>query len=716
MSVNASLFSASWYLVADLCPRLRRHTAIHRHIYRDEIWYVLQDHVSGQFQRFTPQAYLIIGKMDGERSLQQIWDEACELLGDDMPTQDDVIGLVSKLFRANVLHSDTLPDMEALERRHQLMARQRLMQKIKSPLAIRIPLLDPEKFLDNTQRFIAPLFNAWMGALWLLVIVTGIVLAMVHWPALSSNLSDRVLAVENLLLMALIYPVVKTLHELGHAYAVKKWGGEVHEIGIMFLVFFPVPYVDASAATAFRSKYQRMLVGAIGILTEGFIAALAMVVWTLAEPGLVRALAFNTMLISGVSTFFFNGNPLLRFDAYYVLADWLEIPNLANRANAYVGYWVKSRLMGVRGLHSPAATGREASWLMGYAVSSYVYRIVIMLTIALFITTEYLFIGALLALWTMWMGVFLPLIKLIAKPFNDSQLQQQGQRTWGVIAGALAAIFLLLAVLPFPYATYTQGVLTASEKSQIRVPTSGFVDAVLVNPGDWVEQGQPLLRLSDPTLAAEVDVLKAQVREAEASYQASLNDRVEAGIKRELLQLRRTEYQRALDKAEALTVVAQQSGTFVLPNATKLRGRHLSRGDLLGNIVNFGELPITVMVAEDHINNVRQRTRSVEVRLVSQQQEVYAGEIQRIVPASTKQLANKILSVDAGGLIVTDPSSPAEAPEAFKRYFRLVVDVPQAPRERLNERVYVLFNHDPEPLLWRWARDVRRVFLRQLDV
>jgi putative peptide zinc metalloprotease protein len=716
VSVNASLFSASWYLVAELCPRLRRHTAIHRHIYRDEVWYVLQDHVSGQFQRFTPQAYLIIGKMNGERSLQQIWDEACELLGDDMPTQDDVIGLVSKLFRANVLHSDTLPDMEALERRHQLMARQRLMQKIKSPLAIRIPLLDPEKFLDNTQRFIAPLFNAWMGALWLVVVVTGIVLATVHWPALSSNLSDRVLAVENLLLMALIYPVVKTLHELGHAYAVKKWGGEVHEIGIMFLVFFPVPYVDASAATAFRSKYQRMLVGAIGIIAEGFIAALAMVVWTLAEPGLLRALAFNTMLISGVSTFFFNGNPLLRFDAYYVLADWLEIPNLANRANAYVGYWVKSRLMGVRGIHSPAATTREASWLMGYAVSSYVYRIVIMLTIALFITTEYLFIGALLALWTMWMGVFLPLIKLSAKPFNDSHLQQQGRRTWGVIGGVLTAIVLLLAVLPFPYATYTQGVLTASEKSQIRVPTSGFVDAVLVSPGSWVEQGQPLLRLSDPTLAAEVEVLKAQVREAQASYQASLSNRVDAGIKRELLQLRRTEYQRALDKADALTVVAQQAGTFVLPNATRLRGRYLSRGDLLGNIVNFGELPITVMVAEDHINDVRQRTRSVEVRLVSQQQDVYAGEIQRIVPASTKQLANKILSVDAGGFIVTDPSSPVDAPEAFKRYFRLVVDVPDAPRERLNERVHVLFNHDPEPLLWRWARDIRRVFLRQLDV
>lgn len=716
MSTNASLFSASWYLVADLCPRLRRHTAIHRHLYRDEVWYVLQDHVSGQFQRFTAQAYLIIGKMDGERSLQQIWDEACEQLGDDMPTQDDVIGLVSKLFRANVLHSDALPDMEALERRHQLMARQKLMQKIKSPLAIRIPLLDPEKFLDSTNHLVAPLFNRWVGLLWLVVVVMGLVLAAVHWPALTGNLSDRVLAVENLLLMALIYPFVKTVHELGHAYAVKKWGGEVHEIGIMFLVFFPVPYVDASAATAFRSKYQRMLVGAIGILTEGFIAALAMMVWVLVEPGIVRALAFNVMVISGVSTVFFNGNPLLRFDAYYVLADWLEIPNLANRANGYVGYWVKTRLMGVRGLLSPAATVREASWLMGYAVSSYLYRIVIMMTIALFITAEYLFIGALLALWTLWNGVLMPLIKLIAKPFNDSQLQQRGKRTWGMIGGALAGLLLMLVVIPFPYATYSQGVLTASENSQVRVRTSGFVDAVLANPGSWVEVGQELIQLSDPTLAAEVAVLKAQVTEAEASYRSSLNDRVDAGIKRELLALRRTEYQRALDKADALTVVAQQSGTFVLPNATKLRGRHLDRGDLLGNIVNFGELPVTVMIAEDDINAVRQRTRSVEVRLVSQLHTTYEAGVGRIVPASSTELINPILAVDGGGLIVTDPASSSEQPQAFNRHFRLVLNVPDAPRERLNERVHVLFSHDPEPLALRWWRGLRRVFLRQLDV
>ena len=106
---------------------------------------------------------------------------------------------------------------------------------------------------------------------------------------------------------------MKALHELGHSYAVKRWGGEVHEIGIMFLVFMPVPYVDASESAGFQSKWQRAFVGAAGILVEIFLASLALFIWLNAEEGLVRAFAFNVMLIGGVSTLFFNGNPLLRF-------------------------------------------------------------------------------------------------------------------------------------------------------------------------------------------------------------------------------------------------------------------------------------------------------------------------------------------------------------------------------------------------------------------
>ena len=169
----------------------------------------------------------------------------------------------------------------------------------------------------------------------------AIFLAAHHWRELTADISDRILAVDNLLLIAVCYPVIKALHELGHGYAVKAFGGAVHEVGVMFLVFAPMPYVDASASSEFRSKWRRALVGAAGMGVEVFVAALALYVWLLVEPGLVRALAYNIMLIASVSTVLFNGNPLLRYDGYYILTDVLEIPNLWQRAARYWGYLVE---------------------------------------------------------------------------------------------------------------------------------------------------------------------------------------------------------------------------------------------------------------------------------------------------------------------------------------------------------------------------------------
>src|SRR5262249_37075249 len=148
----------------------------------------------------------------------------------------------------------------------------------------------------------------------------------------------------------------KALHELGHGYATKSCGGEVHEMGIMFLVFLPLPYVDASAAAGFRGKWRRASVGAAGMMVEIFVAALALFVWLAVEPGPVRALAFSVMITAGVTTILFNGNPLLRYDGYYILADLLEIPNLAIRGARYWGHLINRYVFGTEGTADFAST------------------------------------------------------------------------------------------------------------------------------------------------------------------------------------------------------------------------------------------------------------------------------------------------------------------------------------------------------------------------
>lgn len=335
--MSTQFLSASWYQVAALRPRIRPHARIHRQRFRDQPWYVLRDPASGRMHRFTPAAYLIISLMDGKRSVDEIWTQVAAEMGQDAPTQDEAIHLLAQLHAADVLQTDVTPDVAELYQRYAKQRRATIKKNVLNPFAFRIPLWDPDRFLDRTYRYVAWVFGPVGMLLWLAAAVPALVLTGVHWEALTGNLSDRVLSGQNLLLLWLVFPVVKLLHELGHAYTVKSGGGEVHELGLMLLVLTPVPYVDASAATGFRSKWQRALVGAAGMQVELFLAAIAVFAWISTEPGLVRAIAFNVALIGGVSTVVFNGNPLLRFDSYYILSDLIEIPNLGQRANRYWG-------------------------------------------------------------------------------------------------------------------------------------------------------------------------------------------------------------------------------------------------------------------------------------------------------------------------------------------------------------------------------------------
>src|SRR5262249_19576740 len=190
------------------------------------------------------------------------------------------------------------------------------------------------------------------------------------------------------------------------------FGGTTHEFGIMFIVFAPMPYVDASAASEFRSKWHRVIVGASGMLVEVFVAALALHVWLAVEQGLVRALAFNVMLIAGVSTVLFNGNPLLRYDGYYILCDIIEIPNLATRATRYWGYLV-TRYAFRQEDQEFAGTRGERVWLFLYAPASFLYRQIVIFAIAIFIASEYAAFGIAVALWSLMTGVVMPAAKAL---------------------------------------------------------------------------------------------------------------------------------------------------------------------------------------------------------------------------------------------------------------------------------------------------------------
>jgi len=161
--MSESLYSPTWYRVANLKPRLRSHVEIHRHYYGDELWYVMQDLSAGRFQRFTPAAYQLIGLMDGRRTVEEIWQASCLRLAEEAPTQQDVIRLLSQLHAVDALQGNVQPDPRELARRFEKKRLGWLKQTARSPLFVRLPVLDPERFLVRFRRLAGPFFS-WPGA------------------------------------------------------------------------------------------------------------------------------------------------------------------------------------------------------------------------------------------------------------------------------------------------------------------------------------------------------------------------------------------------------------------------------------------------------------------------------------------------------------------------------------------------------------------------
>src|SRR3990172_5992853 len=193
--MSGALLSTSWYRVATLTPRLRSHARIHRHQYRGQTWYVLQDLSSERFHRFSPAAHLIIGLMDGRRTVQEIWDVATTRLGDDAPTQDEMIRLLSQLHAADVLQCDVPPDTAELLERYQSQRRREWQSQLFRVLSWRIPLFDPERFLQRWLFLVRP-FVGWGGLLlWFGIVGPAFVLAGIHWTELTQSVIDHVLEI-----------------------------------------------------------------------------------------------------------------------------------------------------------------------------------------------------------------------------------------------------------------------------------------------------------------------------------------------------------------------------------------------------------------------------------------------------------------------------------------------------------------------------------------
>lgn len=715
--MRRSVFSQSWHNAAALRPNLLPHARFYPHTYRGQRWYVLQDSTGGRYHRLSPGAYAFVSRMDGVLTVQELWDEACRNGGDAIPTQDEVVELLMQLHSNDLLHCDVTPDAAELFERYTKRRKLKWKQWITQPLSLRIPLLNPEPFLTRWAPHLVWVFSTRGALLWLAMVLPALVLAGRNWSELTVNLSDHVLATSNLLVLAFVYPIVKALHELGHGFATKVWGGPVHEMGLMFLLFAPVPYVDASAASAFRSKRQRVIVGAAGMLVELFLAAIAMYIWVLVEPGVVRAIAFNVMLIAGVSTIIVNGNPLMRYDGYYILADLIEIPNLGQRGQRYLTYLSDRYLFGAKELESPDETIAEKRWLVGYTVISWLYRVFVMVAIILFIAGEFFIFGVLLALWGAFGLFIVPLWKAGKHILESPTLHRYRERAIKLTAVLVTVILIFGIIVPLPLRTQAEGVVWLPEQALVRAGVNGFFKRWLVAPGSQVSKGTALFMMDDPLLETEMKVARAKVNEAQARYTAEqFTDSVQASVLRQQLEYEQSALERISERYADLIIHSEIDGVLTARNYQDMEGQYFKKGELLGYLMDREQLIARVVITQENIDLVRTRYKSAELRFADAIPSDYRVAVLREVPSASDELPTAALGSNGGGRIPIDPND-TKGLKTLERIFLVDLSLPtEAVPSTFGGRVFVRFDHAWEPLLSQWYRRIRQLFLSQFHV
>lgn len=710
--MSGPLLSENWYRVAQLRPHLRPHVRVKRQRFRNQLLYQLIDTGSGRHHRLNQAAYMFIGRLNGDYTVAEVWNELVHSYGDEALTQDDAIRVLGQLNNAELLQCQLTPNIEALFRQHKKQTRRKRWMEL-NPLAIRVRLFDPSRWLAKFDPWLPTLFRPASFTLWLIVVIPALLIAAEHWLELRAFATAHVQTPRYLLIAWLVYPFIKLIHELGHALAVRRWGGQVHDVGFTAFVLVPIPYVDASAATGFPRRSQRALVSGIGIMVELFLAALALYLWLNVLPGLVQDTAFVIMLITSVSTLVFNGNPLLRFDGYHLFCDLLDLPNLDARSKSW-WYNLLQRRLFKRDIPALPLTDGEAKWMALYAPLAWSYRFYVGVLIAFWAGLKFALLGLLIMIALIVSMLVLP-IKSMAQETANLMQGRARQRAKLMFGGLLAAIILLVTVIPLPYGTMASAVVSLPDEAQVRAGTDGFVAGIKVKDGDMVVPGQVLAVLDDPDLIASQAAAQNRLIGLSAQqYYALTTDRLQAVNLAEAVSHAQAEAIRLDARVAQLEIRSQIAGQMMMVRQDDVLGTWLKKGQLIGYVLGSEEFIVRAVVAHQDAPQIFQHVRSAEIRLEERPTDSLSGQIRRSVPAATHFLPSAALADQNGGDLVTDPADP-EHLRTLEPVFLIDVAVPDNRIEHIGGRAKVRFSFGMEPLVFQWAHRLNQLFLQHFD-
>ncbi|MEO0479819.1 MAG: HlyD family efflux transporter periplasmic adaptor subunit [Planctomycetota bacterium] len=687
---------------------LRGDLDVSRVLFQGEPHYVLRDRLTGRVHRLDLVGYRIACAMRGQADLATLSVELTSAkVAEDA---DEIFEIARDLHRAGLV---TLPIDDGAERyaRSQKVRNQKRQKRFTDFLFLQIPLFSPDRFLDRTVRHARGLFTKTALATWTLLTLAAIGLVVTRFDDFTAPLLDLV-ALENLpwLLVALVG--LKVIHEFGHAYCCKAFGGSVPEMGVVLFVGAPLAYCDATSSWSFRSRSRRIAVGLAGMYFESFIAILATFVWAMTDPGPVNTISHQVIFLASVTTLFFNLNPLIRFDGYHILADIVEIPNLKARSIDELRRWFDRRILGHRGVE-PTETGGRRAFLLSFGVASSVYRITLTLSICFTIATTLFFVGTAMA------AIYLArtLLQFLRGAFRHLC---RAEDTRPVRARALVVAILLFvglplvtALVPVRWPQVARGVIAFENEALVRAEVGGELLGILAHRNAPVTRGQILADLSDDGLLLARDEAVAELElarmELEAAQRVELAEGERLAVRVRLWEERLAERERDLER---LRPAAPMDGLVVSARSSDEHGVRTEPGDPIAEIVS-GQLRIEVALNEESLADVVPTAGDhLSVRCTQDPTRTFEATVLTVRPAASRVVLHEALTSLGGGDFVVDPETmQTQAP-----VFEVVLEVPEAMQAELSKgaTVAVRFRGTPATLYEHARRRTLR-FLKEVQ-
>ncbi len=469
--------------------------------------WVLADPLRGKYFQIGWQAYQILSRWKG-RSAEAVIvaihaETTCHI------TPKDIDDLQKFLYGHHLMRDPPQGDYRTYVSQAAAAKPQWLMWLVHHYLFFQIPLVRPNRFLRATLPCVEWLFTpstAWVVGL---VGLIGLYLASRQWDTFTATMM-HCFTPEGFALYVLCLVIIKVFHEFGHAYTATRYGCRVSTMGIALVLMVPMLYSDTSDAWKLTARRQRAAIGAAGIIVECSLAAVAMFVWNFLDDGVGRSLAFLTATTSLALGVAINLNPFMRFDGYYVLSDWLGIPNLQDRACTF-GQWQLRRL--VFGLEAPmpeSVSAARCRFLVGFAWATWLYRFVLFLGIA-FVVYHFFFklLGLLLFAFEIGWFILLPIMRELNAWWTLRGAVREPGRVW-ISAGA-AALLAAVLIIPWSDRISLPAVLESTLHATIYAPAPGRIVELTVEEGRQVQKGDGIITLESPVLEKDIALTKKQI-------------------------------------------------------------------------------------------------------------------------------------------------------------------------------------------------------------